>query len=129
MGGGGSSSTSAQEDRRLVTGQGSVGISGNSSSVTINTLDQGIVNHAIDLVDKTGQVNSDTYKALLNTTQSLLGSALDSVKLNTTLAGNLSAGAQQLTAQVASAANPNQPFIIAGVVIAAVFAIKTFGKA
>jgi hypothetical protein len=128
VGGGGSSSSSSQEDRRLVTGQGSVGISGNSSSVTINTLDQGIVNHAIDLVSSTNAVGADSYKALLGTTQSLLGQALDSVKLNTQLAGSLTQGAQQLTSQVASAANPNQPFIIAGVVIAAIFAIKTFGK-
>jgi hypothetical protein len=128
----GSKTQTTQVDKRLVTGQGSIGLSsditGNQNTVTVNTLDQGIVNHAIDLTNSVTAIGGDNYKALLGTTQTLLGQALDSVKLNTQLAGSLSTGAQQLTAQVASAANPNQPFIIAGVVVAIVFAIRTFGK-
>lgn len=68
-GGGKSSSSSTQEtnniDRRIVADGGSIGISSDSSSVTINALDGGAINAALDFAKASDQETGRTLNQVL----------------------------------------------------------------
>lgn len=133
-GGGGSSNettTSTQNvDKRQVVDTGSIGVTSDSSQVTVNAsyLDEGAVNKAIDLA------TTSTATAGANVGE-VLGFAKDVLKV----AGENLKGTERAfntaTAQVAGAyetvqeLSSGQRFLVAGgLLIAGIVAIKTFRK-
>jgi len=98
-GGGGSSSSSSNAtttqntDRRQVVDGGSVGVSSDSSTVNVTTLDQGAVKQAIDLVAGAGTGALTAYKQLLDTTALLATQSQATMTANTDLAAQLATNA------------------------------------
>lgn len=89
-GGGSSSSTSSttqNTDKRIAVDTG-VGISSDSSTVTVNTLDSGIVTKALDTVSAADATNGQGFTQLLGLADKLFTGAGDSLKASqaTTLA-------------------------------------------
>lgn len=74
FGGGGGSSKSSNDttniDRRVAVDSGA-GISGDNSSITINSVDGGIVARALDSVDLAGANNNTGFRALLDASRDL----------------------------------------------------------
>jgi len=72
MGDSSSSSSSQQQttvnniDRRQVIGEGAIGLASDGASVTINTVDTGIVNKALDTVANSDAVNGAGFEKLLS---------------------------------------------------------------
>lgn len=64
-------------DKRLVTGEGSVGVSADSSTVTMNVTDAGIVSRALDSIDMAGATNADGFARLLKTAAPMFDSMFD----------------------------------------------------
>lgn len=71
----GSSSSNASStnniDRRLVTGEGSLGVAGDSNVVTVNTLDGGIVTEALKTVQINDALGQEGFSKLLTVAQDL----------------------------------------------------------
>lgn len=79
MGGGGSSkssttTTTQATDKRMVVDQG-IGISSDSSTVTVNSLDAGIVTKALDTVAASDATNGDGFTKLLGLADKLFTGA------------------------------------------------------
>lgn len=129
-GGGDSSSSSSQAttttnlDKRQVVDNGGLGVSSDSSTVTVNTLDNGAINQAIDL-SKTG--TTQAYTGL----DHLLGFASEVLKLEN--------NSQQLISQ--SAANVgdayktaqdmtsgNRMLVAGGLILAGIVALNAMKK-
>ncbi|MGB4345318.1 MAG: hypothetical protein WBJ21_02860, partial [Burkholderiaceae bacterium] len=69
---GSSSSSSApttNTDKRLVTGENSIGISSDNSNVTLNMLDGGIVNKALETVQLSDALSLAGFNKALETVQ------------------------------------------------------------
>lgn len=71
-GGGGSSSSSSSSttnntDKRIAVGDGGLAVSADSSSVSVNVTDGGIVSRALDSVDSVNALGYEGYKKLLDT--------------------------------------------------------------
>lgn len=79
--GGSSSSRSANTDKRLVTGEGSTGISADNSTVSLvqNITDSGIVSRALDSVDLANATAGDGFTRLVQAGESLIGQTQKSV--------------------------------------------------
>lgn len=95
-GGGGSSNSSNQTttqntDKRLVVDSG-IGISSDSSTVTVNSLDAGIVGQALNTVQLADATNGQGFGQLLSLADKLFVGA-----------GNLVAGTQQASLSMAEA--------------------------
>lgn len=78
--------TTNNTDKRLVTGESSIGISADDSSVTLNMLDGGIVNEALKTVQINDALGADGFNKLLavaenlfNQGQNLIGQTQKSV--------------------------------------------------
>lgn len=71
----GSSSSNASStnniDRRLVTGEGSLGVAGDSNVVTVNSLDEGIVTKALETVQVNDALGQEGFSKLLTVAQNL----------------------------------------------------------
>lgn len=63
--------TTTNTDKRLVTGEGSLGVSADNSSVTLNMLDGGIVSEALKTVQISDAISADGFGKLLNVAESL----------------------------------------------------------
>jgi hypothetical protein len=115
-GGGGSSSSASTQttnnvDRRLVTDAGSVGVSGDSSSVTINTLDAGAISGAIELIRASDQETTKRLNDVLGVASSVFDKA----------AGQVDRGASLVaTAYDQAKGAGDEKTILIGVAIAAV---------
>ena len=82
-----STTTTQTTDKRMVVDTG-VGISSESSNVTVNTLDSGIVKAALDTVKANDATNGDGFSKLLGLADKLFttGSTLIEKTSDTTLA-------------------------------------------
>lgn len=71
----GSSSSNASStnniDRRLVTGEGSLGVAGDSNVVTVNSLDEGIVTKALETVQVNDALGQEGFSKLLTVAENL----------------------------------------------------------
>lgn len=89
------STTTTNIDKRQVVDAGGIGVSSDSSNVTVtnNTLDAGIVNTALDVVKANDATNGAGFTALLNMADKLFTASADVIgkAQDTTLAqvGNL----------------------------------------
>lgn len=125
--GGSSSSSSANTtsttnvDKRQVVDNGAIGVSSDSSTVNVSMLDNGAVNHAIDLVNNAGAGALDAYKALLATTLALESKNTDTLKANTDLASKLVDKPVQADAS-------NNALKVGGLLIVGMAALSHFGK-
>lgn len=63
--------TTTNTDKRLVTGEGSLGVSADNSSVTVNMLDGEIVSEALKTVQISDAISADGFGKLLNVAESL----------------------------------------------------------
>ncbi len=82
-GGGGSSSSTADTtniDKRLAVGDGGAGISGDNSSIVINSTDGAIVTRALDSVDSANAVAGDGFSALLQAADKLFAKGESLIK-------------------------------------------------
>lgn len=83
---GGSSSSSSRQttnntDKRLVTGEGSVGISSENSDISVNveTVDGAIVARALDSIDKNNAILGEGLDALFTKGEGLIGATQKAV--------------------------------------------------
>ncbi len=70
---GSSSSTTsktAQTDQRIANDSG-IAVSGSDNAITVTTLDEGIVNKALDTVQVADAINADTFNSLLKVADGL----------------------------------------------------------
>ncbi len=71
----GSSSSNASStnniDRRLVTGEGSLGVAGDGNTVTVNSLDEGIVTKALETVQVNDALGQEGFSKLLTVAENL----------------------------------------------------------
>lgn len=58
-------------DRRLVTGEGSLGVAGDSNVVTVNSLDEGIVTKALETVQVNDALGQEGFSKLLTVAENL----------------------------------------------------------
>lgn len=82
-GGGGSSSsanTTSNTDKRLAVGDGGAGISGDNSSIVINSTDGAIVSRALDSVDSANAVAGDGFTQLLSAADKLFAKGESLIK-------------------------------------------------
>jgi hypothetical protein len=85
MGGGGSSGGSSSSadtvnnDKRVVVGEGGAGVSGDNSSITINSVDSKIVDRALASVDSQSAITGDNFSKLLDVSKELVTSTQASV--------------------------------------------------
>lgn len=79
--GGSSSSRSSNTDKRLVTGEGSAGVSADNSTVSMvqNITDSGIVSRALNSVDLANATAGDGFTRLVKAGESLIGQTQKSV--------------------------------------------------
>lgn len=77
--GGSSSSRSTNTDKRLVTGEGSAGVSADNSTVSLvqNITDSGIVSRALDSVDLANATNEVGFSKLIDTANNLTSKLFD----------------------------------------------------
>ncbi|MGA8787242.1 MAG: hypothetical protein WB542_18100, partial [Polaromonas sp.] len=71
-GGGGSSSSSSSTttnntDKRIAVGDGGLAVSADSSSVSVNVMDGGIVKRALDTIDTSNAISGQGFSKLLDT--------------------------------------------------------------
>jgi hypothetical protein len=117
MGGGGSggdsqsSADTINTDKRIVTGEGGLGVSGDGNSITLNSTDGEIVSRALDSVDSSAALQGDVFSKLLDVSQSLIKSTQDSV-----------AGAYTQATTDAKGSLDNKTIVILGVAGAAAWA-------
>lgn len=82
-GGGGSSrseNTTSNIDKRLAVGDGAAGISGDNSSIVINSTDGAIVSRALDSVDSANAVAGDGFTQLLSAADKLFAKGESLIK-------------------------------------------------
>lgn len=128
-GGGGSSSssntstTTQTTDKRMVVDQG-IGISSDSSTVTVNSLDRDIVNKALETVQGADAVAGDGFNKLLGLTEKLFQAGEQVLNSNTknaqTTIGALTTAANDATGKI----DQKTILILAGAGVAAAFALK-----
>lgn len=119
-GGGGSSSSSSttiNTDQRLAVGDGGAGISGDNSSITINSTDAQIVSRALDSVDSASAVQGDVFDKLLSVSKELIGTTQQSVE-----------SAYSKATTDAKGSLDNKTIVILGVAAAAAFAYAQGNK-
>lgn len=121
-------STTTNVDKRMVAGDGSVGVSSDQSTVNVTMLDEGAVDKAISLVRDAGVGALDAYKSLLATTLALEAKNADSIQANTTLANALLETTETTTATAADAEARAKALKTGGLVIAGIAALAFYGK-
>lgn len=93
-------------DKRLLA-DGGVGVSSDESTVNVSVLDQGAVQHAIDLVNSADTRQSADYQQFLALTKDAFGEVLKVVQKNQDFAAQIASGAgslaKDLTASLGSA--------------------------
>ena len=129
-GGGDSSSSSSQAttttnvDKRLVVDNGGVGVSSDSSTVTVNTLDNGAITQAIDLSKTSTKAAYSGLDSLLGFANSVLNLEANSQKLISQSAANI--GDAYKTAQDMSSGN--RMLVAGGLVLAGIVALNALKK-
>jgi ElaB/YqjD/DUF883 family membrane-anchored ribosome-binding protein len=114
--------TTNNTDKRLVTGEGSLGVSADNSSVTLNMLDGGIVSEALKTVQISDAISADGFGKLLNVAESLFNQGQN-------LIGQTQSAVAQAYSQAQTDAKStidNRTVIVLGVAAAAVgiFALR-----
>lgn len=114
--------TTTNTDKRLVTGENSLGVSADNSTVTVNTLDDGIVNEALKTVQISDAISADGFGKLLNVAESLFNQGQN-------LIGQTQSAVAQAYSQAQTDAKStidNRTVIVLGVAAAAVgiFALR-----
>lgn len=114
--------TTNNTDKRLVTGEGSLGVSADNSSVTVNMLDGGIVSEALKTVQISDAISADGFGKLLNVAETLFNQGQN-------LIGQTQSAVAQAYSQAQTDAKStidNRTVIVLGVAAAAVgiFALR-----
>jgi len=114
--------TTTNTDKRLVTGENSLGVSADNSSVTVNMLDGGIVSEALKTVQISDAISADGFGKLLNVAESLFNQGQN-------LIGQTQSAVAQAYSQAQTDAKStidNRTVIVLGVAAAAVgiFALR-----
>lgn len=128
--GGDSSSSSTQQttttnvDKRQVVDNGGVGVSSDSSNVTINTLDSGAINGAIDLSKSSTTQAYTGLDHLLGFANQVLALENNSQKLISQSAANV--GDAYKTAQDMSSGN--RMLVAGGLILAGIVALNALKK-
>lgn len=136
MGGGGSSSSSSSAtsniDKRLVTGQNSVGVSADNSTVTVQVLDGGAIAGALELARQTDANSGKNLGTVLGFASGLYESAMKALENSAAMVRDSSA---TNTAMVATAYDQAKGqgadarvLAYGAMAVVALVAVKSFGK-
>lgn len=128
FGGGNSSSSSStttntyNTDRRQVVDAGSVGVSSDSSTVTINSLDAGAIDAGKMIALAGLGSNANNTAVLLETAAQLFSKSADLQSANVKLAGTLASGAADAYRDAGDQAQGNKSLIFAAIAVVGVAA-------
>lgn len=123
-GGGGSSSSSANTqsttnvDRRQVVGEGGLGVSSDSSTITVNQLDGGAIARAFDYGNIVAKGSGDVATGLIKTAQEVFAKSYDALQKDREFVQT--AGNQVVKAYDDAKGDGTQKFLIGIGVVAAV---------
>lgn len=128
---GGDSSSSATNtttnstDRRQVVDGGSVGVSSDSSTVTVNSLDAGAIAAGTNVALASVATNATNVDHLLAAADKLFTQQQNALDLNANLTKSLAATAQQAYADASANAQGNKPIVYAVVAVIGIAMVST----
>ncbi len=127
-----STTTTNNVDKRLVVDNGGVGVSADSSNVSVSVLDGGAVNAAISLAKFSGDNQLKGYEDLLGLTKDTFGSVFDIVKKNTDtvdhITSTVTSAVQDARNSELKATNDNRYLVAAGLAVVGIVAVKVWSK-
>lgn len=130
MGGSSSSSSSSTQnvDKRLVTGDGSVGISSDTSTVSVNVLDGGAVAGAIDLARSADANAGKNLSTVLNFAGLALAKSAESIGQSAATIKESSATVATAYDQAKGQGADARVLAYGAMAVVALVAVKSFGK-
>lgn len=122
-----SAQTTTNVDKRQVVSDSAVGVSSDSSTVNISTLDSGAVNAAISLAASADGQSGENYRNLLELTGGVFKEAFKVIDKNAEMVGHVSGTVSDAykTANSATTAGDNAKMLaVAGLVVVGLVAIR-----